>query len=67
MSDPYSIYPDPYYDFKISHDDRFIAIAEGMRSTSWERAQQFATKVFDTREKAFRDTLIAMGWTPPGD
>jgi len=59
------MYDNPVYDFKIIRDDRFISVTEGLRTMAWERANQFATRVYDTQEKAFRDALIAMGWTPP--
>jgi len=57
----------PLYNFKITYNDRFISISEGWCATPWDHAQKFATKIFDTREKAVRDALIAMGWTPPID
>lgn len=49
------------YDVSVGHDDHQISVREGWRGDS------MITRIYDTREKAIRDALIEMGWTPPCD
>lgn len=55
-------YREPFtYDLSATRDGPLIGVSEG-----W-RVEQFATRVFDTREAAVRERLVELGWTPPED
>lgn len=45
--------------------DGLIQLEEQM---GWlnEPMKRVSTQIMDTRDKAVRDALIALGWTPPG-
>lgn len=45
------------------HEEQWVT--EGTTDLVDELTRQYTVRLFDTREKAIREGLIALGWTPP--
>lgn len=52
-------------DVTVKHDNRFIICEQDFVDPCADVRQQIMRTVLDTQERAIREALIKMGWTPP--
>jgi hypothetical protein len=57
------------YDIKeIERDSKRVVLQESMQYTAIEGYETLSNQyriIVDTREKAIKDALVGLGWTPP--